>query len=65
MVALFCILRGCGQEVYGKVHKTLRALVRESSHRIGRWCKLCWKPPTESPGVHFTPAVRGEQGADL
>lgn len=23
MVALSCILRGCGQEVYGKVHKTL------------------------------------------
>lgn len=25
MVALFYILQGCGQEVYGKVHKTLRA----------------------------------------
>lgn len=41
MVALFCILQGCGQEVYGKVHKTLRAFSEKGAiERQGKAVEL-------------------------
>lgn len=60
MVALFCILRGCGQEVYGKVHKTLGVFSEKGAIEM-EGVRLCRKPPTESPGSHFNPGHKGKR----
>lgn len=60
MAALFCILRGCGQEVYGKVHKTLGVFSEKGAVEMEA-VRLCWKPPTESPGSHFNPGHKGKR----
>lgn len=60
MAALFCILRDCGQEVYGKVHKTLGVFSEKGAVEMEA-VRLCWKPPTESPGSHFNPGHKGKR----
>lgn len=60
MAALFCILRDCGQEVYGKVHKTLGVFSEKGVVEMEA-VRLCWKPPTESPGSHFNPGHKGKR----
>lgn len=60
MAALFCILRGYGQEVYGKVHKTLGVFSEKGAVEMEA-VRLCWKPPTESPGSHFNPGHKGKR----
>lgn len=60
MVALFCIPRGCGQEVYGKVHKTLGVFLEKAAIEMEGAC-LRYKPPTESPGSRFNPGHKGKR----
>lgn len=60
MVALFCILRGCTQEVYGKVHKTRRAFFRERNHRNGRWCSCVGNLPHSLQALSSLPAIKAE-----
>lgn len=51
MVALFCILRGCEWEVYGKVPRMF-SFLRERSHRSVRQYSCAGNP--QSPDFHFS-----------
>lgn len=59
MAALFSILRGHGQEVYGKVHKTLRGFLEKGVIEM-EGSTVCWKPPTEAPALISLQVIKGE-----